>query len=585
MKEKYEISNSVTEKEIQPIDEQIEPASVGGELARVFLEELHTDDLPEPRQSDKNRWIKELCSEVPQRGGKIGFQEKEGQDVSKWAFSPAIAADPSEEECKRLFCMVHGEFVPSGCTASEHAYPYAKMRENQQRVLNYLNLPENRDIADIFLQCKDIEDYIRRDDADGRVKGSIYFYKRCYNIMDNLFLMCQGCNGSKGDKEPLNWFVAQEIYFGEPFVEHVNGIGGLQEGILLPRIYRENEQYLRVQFSEETSVMLPSTESNAKGLGVVIRDWLFKHYGAIFKEHREFYINNFNPLKNHLEYLGSLLVSGNEDSAKQAAREQVKLRKDMKTLAIVQRHILGESKNYLYQKQVAPILGGHSSSSENSQVDEFENTDAIESYVSGKLARHSTHKLRSVIRAIYGEEFASSVYTLIKTLRATQPKLPGDSWVNIFTYFCEYMADFNEAVKSPCEMQVEIKTKISELYENERRALKVVSIEELEREREEKQAVKEELEHERIKKQAVEDENRAQAEKIAELERRLEQKKDDSPHGEQSPPGSPLKSPTFFSSQDESKKNSPEDRKRKRESNADSFGQEIITPTSKVMKK
>jgi hypothetical protein len=125
--------------------------------------------------------VKELCPVVPSRGGKIDFQQKEGQDLPKFEFSPALSSDPSEDDCKRLFCMVHGEFVPSGCTASEHAYPYAKMRENQERLLGFLNLEENKEITAAFLKCEGVSDYFRYDN-DGIIKGSIYFYKHCYNM-------------------------------------------------------------------------------------------------------------------------------------------------------------------------------------------------------------------------------------------------------------------------------------------------------------------------------------------------------------------------------------------------------------------
>ena len=76
--------------------------------------------------------------------------------------------------------------------------------------------------------------------------------------MDNLFLMCQGCNGSKGSKDPLSWFVEQDSYFGEPFVQYVQSLGGLQEGILFHRVYPMDESYLTINLDKEIILHLPN---------------------------------------------------------------------------------------------------------------------------------------------------------------------------------------------------------------------------------------------------------------------------------------------------------------------------------------
>ncbi len=117
MEEKFD---EKAEKSAASVSEQ----TIGSTLARTLLDELKADRLPEPKKKHKDEWVGELCSSIPSRGGKIDFQQKEGKDLPKFEFSPALSSGSSEEDCKRLFCMVHGEFVPSGCTASEHAYPY-----------------------------------------------------------------------------------------------------------------------------------------------------------------------------------------------------------------------------------------------------------------------------------------------------------------------------------------------------------------------------------------------------------------------------------------------------------------------------
>lgn len=220
---------------------QISSATLGAEFARVLLSELRLEDLPEPTRHNKIAWIKELHDEVPKRGSIVNFRRmgKQKQHAAKWVFSAQIASERSDVACKRLFCIIHSEFVPAGCMASEHAYPYAKVQVNQKHLLNFLNTSEDKEMINSFLNYPNIKEYLRRD--GGRIKGSTYFYKQCYNIMDNLFLMCQGCNSSKSDSDPLEWFKEKEnaIYFGDPFIKHIEKQGGLHEGILLPRVYKK----------------------------------------------------------------------------------------------------------------------------------------------------------------------------------------------------------------------------------------------------------------------------------------------------------------------------------------------------------
>lgn len=550
MKEKEEV------KVPSSLSGQIDPAFLGKELARVLLGELRSDGLPEPASHDRDRWIKDLQKDIPKRGGVISFRTIEGQDAPKWEFAVHVASDPTQEDYKRLFCMAHGEFIPSGDTASEHVYPYAHIRDNQQRLLNFLNADENKAIADSFLLYPHIAEYLRRDE-NGVVSGTTYFYKQCYNIMDNLFLMCQSCNSSKGDNLPLSWFEGQRTYFGAPFIEHIDSLGGLHEGILLPRVYREKDTDLPVQLSAQTRVRLPSAGIEARSLGIVVQEWFFDHYGEIFRDHQQFYTQNFEPLKAHLEHLGALLISENEDKVKEAAKKQLKLRKEMKRLTAIQQSILARNASV-----ASSNLSSQSTSSESSEVDQIDTQSITEAYISERQIGHATHNMRNIIRDMYDESLAKEIYAHIGELRKKKLKLPGSSWQNILAEFGYYMADVGGSEKEADWLAPAIKSKISELYEIELRELGFVKAEILEQAQQRTQALEQEL---------------------AELRNFIENKTEVSPiqDKEESPPKSPL----FFSTTADSKKDSEENKKRKRESDASDFDQESLVSADKKMKK
>jgi hypothetical protein len=543
------------DKKSEKSDASVSAQIIGVVLARTLLDELNADRLPESAEGNKAKWVQELCPTVPSRGGKIDFQQKEGKDFPKFEFSPALSSGPSEDDCKRLFCMVHGEFVPSGCTASEHAYPYSKMRENQEHLLGFLNLAENKEIAAAFLSFEGISDYFRYD-KDNIIKGSTYFYKHCYNIMDNLFLMCQGCNGSKGNKDPLNWFLEQDSYFGEHFVQHIDRLGGLQNGVLFSRIYPRDENYLTISLDGETILYLPDEKVDAKGLGVVIRDWFFEHYQDIFGAHQDFYNKNFKPLKEHLEHLGKSLFG---EQAEIATKLQLRLVKEMKTLANIQGSLLSRQMSALHQAQTGGTPVYSSPSSQDSDEAEFDRSDKIrdiEAFQSQQKAGRLVRGIRRIIKRLYGKEVAHAIYSHIDVTYLRPVVLTGQEWQNIYTVFCQYLADFNSQGKEPSAIEQELKLKLSELHEAEQEKHGVVPVEKLE------------AEHAASVKK---DEKILELEKkIALLEQAKEEKKEidkmqvDSSHDEESPPLSPSSTApanAFFGKEEESK----DDKKRKRE--------------------
>ncbi len=422
--------------------------------------------------------------------------------------------------------------------------------------MDFLNPKENKEIADAFLHFEGISDYFRYD-KDGIIKGSIYFYKHCYNIMDNLFLMCQGCNGSKGSKDPLSWFLEQDSYFGEPFVQHVQSLGGLQEGVLFHRVYPVEERYLTISLEEGVVLHLPDELIDAKGLGIVVRDWFFEHYKDIFETHKFFYQENFKPLKKHLESLGKSLLG---EHAEIATKLQLKLVKEMKTLFNIQGSLLSRQTSILGQAQAGGVPEYSSPSSQDSdddaKFDRLSNIRAAELFRDAQKGIHLTRKVRRIIKRLYEKEMAEAIYLYMDNYFLRNNVLSGDEWQKMYIAFLNYMSDFNGHGKEPSAIEQELKLKLFELHEAEQEKHGVVRAEKLAAEH----AIS-------LKKDA----------KILELERQIallkeakEEKKEadkmdeDSPHDEESPPRSPSSTApanSFFGKEEELKS----DKKRKRE--------------------
>lgn len=282
-------------------------------LARAIQEEMR---FPvEPRSSDKTRLVKQLYDGVPERAA-LSFQEQDHKVAAKSELAPALAND---EALLHLFCMVHGEFTCHAGVDIEHTVPYAKMRSKQAGLLSFLNA--HPEFADPFLQTTGIENYFRRD-IDSKIKGTGYFFKLCYNDIDNLILLCHACNIQKSDRDPLTWFEAQDIDFGKSFIEALEQAGGLREGVILSKIYhaKETDQSLYLG----SGLVFIAHDGESLGLGQFIRRWFFDHFGEIFQAHKSHNQQCFEPFKAHVESIRELVVAKKPVEAHKAYRELLK---------------------------------------------------------------------------------------------------------------------------------------------------------------------------------------------------------------------------------------------------------------------
>ncbi len=181
-------------------------------MADILKSELSQLSFPAPLSSqDKCSLVKRLFDSPPSRS-ELAFQALGKESAAKHIMAKEI----SEEELKDLFCMVHAAFVRKSGVDVDHAIAHSYISKNQIALLKFLN--KNKKFADALLVLSEISDFFQRDATDGRIKGTGYFYKICYNDTENLWLLCHACNIHKSDGDSLEWFRKQKPYFGESFI-------------------------------------------------------------------------------------------------------------------------------------------------------------------------------------------------------------------------------------------------------------------------------------------------------------------------------------------------------------------------------
>src|SRR3989339_298612 len=262
------------------------------QVASILRAEL-TFDKP-PTSGDR-----ELYEEPPSRGD---FTRIGRVPAAKARFAPELCDDI--EEMKHLFCMVSGEFVLTSGVDVDHAIAYSQIRRRQLAFLALLN--EQAEFAETFLTQPDMDNYFGRNES-GVIQGRGYFYKACYNDLDNLWLLCHACNVEKSDQEALTWFAKQEPYFGEAFVKCVEEAGGLHAGLLIDRVYYDTGTDTKFLIGEKEVTL---HEGESQGLGQFVRNWFFEHFKEHYEIHKEFYTKNFALLKEQLLEIQALAEGG-----------------------------------------------------------------------------------------------------------------------------------------------------------------------------------------------------------------------------------------------------------------------------------
>lgn len=254
----------------------------------------------------------------------MNFQQHQGQDAPKAVLSADLSANVTEETLQTIFCMAHGAFVQSPGVDIDHSYAFTKIRQNQVDLFKFLNKHEK--FAQMFLSQPGMSDFCRRDD-DGQIKGTGYFYKMSYNAISNLWLICHSCNVIKGSQEALLWFEKQKL-FGPRFVEYVNGLGGVNEGVIINKVYEVKESNLILEIEGRLVIL----HRDAKGLGVIVREWFFKEYKEIYEVEKQYYRENYQTFKSAINEIRATIEEHDEPRSDEIARSFSNLRKALSRL-------------------------------------------------------------------------------------------------------------------------------------------------------------------------------------------------------------------------------------------------------------
>lgn len=284
------------------------PAENAKTVAANLLAELK---FPAPMlDHHKAALVNKLCDAPPPRE-KLAFQQKDKESAVK-----AVLGEPLETDDRSIFCIVHGGFVLRPGMDAEHASSFELLRKRQQRLINYLNNPINKDFADAFLKEPGMAEMFRRDPEDGnKIKGTAYFYKICYNNDSNMWLLCHACNMEKSAKDFKDWAIAQKR-LGPDFVAALEARGVLQEGLLFDKVAVKNDAMDTALDMGGETVRVSSDPG--QGLGEFIRDWYMAQHAREFASHREFYAENYDLFKRELEKVRQLAEAGLYEKADHA---------------------------------------------------------------------------------------------------------------------------------------------------------------------------------------------------------------------------------------------------------------------------
>ena len=151
---------------------------------------------------------------------------------------------------KYIICPAHGDVVKVESSQTDHVGSAKDILQKQCKMIEQLNA--NSLLAELFIIQFTLEElFVKVNDV---YQGTLYFYERYYNDIDNLWNICQACNLHKRDAEPLKWFKENDM-FGQAFIDHLNKLkvndkgfittaGGLGLAEVAIKWYRENHKDL-----------------------------------------------------------------------------------------------------------------------------------------------------------------------------------------------------------------------------------------------------------------------------------------------------------------------------------------------------
>ncbi|MBL4704154.1 MAG: hypothetical protein JKY54_06515 [Flavobacteriales bacterium] len=181
----------------------------------------------------------------------VDFQEIGGKIPAKSSLEESVVC------AEKISNVVH--VCAADCEAGtkgtfyhiEHVDPFAVIKLNVIKLLDYLNFPGNEDVKAGFLQAKlDVSaknfrkkghpeetEEVKVDDYFGEKKGVLHckhkLLREAYNNKKNLTVMCAACNLLKKDTDAKEWV---KCGMGAKFVSDIEEKGNLQQGVLFSKI-------------------------------------------------------------------------------------------------------------------------------------------------------------------------------------------------------------------------------------------------------------------------------------------------------------------------------------------------------------
>jgi hypothetical protein len=321
------------------------------------------------------------------------------------------------KKLKVIFCFVHREFVGIKDSEIDHAYPYHAIRDNQINLLNYLT--ENLKFTRELLADPRMTDFFRLG-QDGKVRGTAYFYKLCYNNADNLWLLCHSCNNDKSDRPLEAWLDRVDPLLGKSFRADIELKGGTHCGILFDHLFEKAaaEDILSITMGARKVELF---SGKVFGLGHFLQNKFFEQHLPIYEAQKRYYLEHYSLIKADVDRIFTLQLQQKTDEANSLF---TKLNKKLTTM-----QASGEG------FEAARGAEGHSSSDED--------TPTMGSLRKGfakdtsELNDHTLHNLKKIHSAImqkFDQETAEKVFSGLKFEGII---LENDTLVRRFDAFCE----------------------------------------------------------------------------------------------------------------------------------------------------
>ena len=216
------------------------------------------------------------------------------------AFKPAAARLHRYEEAEKhddilldfqnnayIICPSHGDMVKVESLQTDHVDSASMIQQRQLEIINELN--SNKKIAADFIAEFHLEDLfvlVETNDqgtVNTNYQGTLYFYERYYN--DNLWTICQSCNLHKTDKDPLEWFKANEN-FGKAFITHLESLGMNDNGFILTADNKGLADIALTWYKEKHGGLIETTKKLHKKIIFVIQHNLHKAALAIGNDNK-----------------------------------------------------------------------------------------------------------------------------------------------------------------------------------------------------------------------------------------------------------------------------------------------------------